>query len=489
MLSAWGGRIGPYRPSKAPLRFSLFLLGCIFVFCVYRARIQGITVDEAYVFNLFVDKPWQEFARNYDACNHVLHTALTKYFRARFGASAVVLRLVSLIGAVVYFSACYQISKLVFGNTWKQTLSVAFLTLNPMVLDFMVAARGYGLALGLFMWALYCACVYWTRGFNTPDLTRAGVLAGLAIGANLTFLTPAAALGAVLLVLAIPRRQLWVVIERYGVPSVAIGFVITILPLLRATGEHYYYGASTLADSLNSVLLGSLYKEPHRWPAPALSFLEVFAGGLPVFLLTAVFAIAAIAGLMVFLRRKVAFELAPFSIFSGTFVVSLLAVIAMHVFGKVPYPLGRTGLFWIPLLSLTILTGARLPRRRWLFAVPLVLTSVYLVHTEPRYFTEWRFDASTEKLMRRVAEEVYSNKPEGYQTTLVVNSMMNETAKYFRARRQWYWIEKVSSLENAPPNSEYYLLTAGDQKLAHSLGLQTIAHDPLSGSFVARRPQ
>ena len=40
------------------------------------------------------------------------------------------------------------------GAGWKFVSGVAALARNPLILDFMVAARGYGIALGLWMWAL-----------------------------------------------------------------------------------------------------------------------------------------------------------------------------------------------------------------------------------------------------------------------------------------------------------------------------------------------
>ena len=66
-------------------------------------------------------------------------------------------------------------------------LAVALLTLNPLVLDFLVAARGYGIALALFTYALVLL-VRW--GQNEKDrrpasLVKAGIALGLSVAANL----------------------------------------------------------------------------------------------------------------------------------------------------------------------------------------------------------------------------------------------------------------------------------------------------------------
>jgi hypothetical protein len=77
---------------------------------------------------------------------------------------------------------------------------VLVLTLNPLVLDFLVAARGYGLALALFLTALCDLLVCLSEGNGTATvpsrkvvLYRAGVGLALSAAANLTFLIPAIA--------------------------------------------------------------------------------------------------------------------------------------------------------------------------------------------------------------------------------------------------------------------------------------------------------
>ena len=44
---------------------------------VYRAATQSITVDEAFVYLEFLDRPWQALFEKYDAAHHVLHTCLS----------------------------------------------------------------------------------------------------------------------------------------------------------------------------------------------------------------------------------------------------------------------------------------------------------------------------------------------------------------------------------------------------------------------------
>ena len=57
-------------------------------------------------------------------------------------------------------------------------VAFAAIALHPLTLDFSVAARGYGLAMALLVWALFAGM---TKRYKT-----AGVLLGLAVSANFT---------------------------------------------------------------------------------------------------------------------------------------------------------------------------------------------------------------------------------------------------------------------------------------------------------------
>src|SRR4051794_25452928 len=234
--------------SDVPRRLSIVLLTVVLALCVYRARTQSFTVDESWVFNSFVNQDLAVMGHTYDAVNHVLHTLLMKLSRQFLGTGELALRLPSIAGACLYAVAVYKLTRLVLGG-WTQLLAVALLTLHPLVLDFMVAARGYGLAVALFTLALYCAIVYQVRGFPLKWLSFAGILAGLSISANLVMLVPAVGLGLMLLALAARNGlgSLWTVIDRYGGPAVVTAFLILIVPLLPARPSDFYVGADSMA--------------------------------------------------------------------------------------------------------------------------------------------------------------------------------------------------------------------------------------------------
>jgi hypothetical protein len=483
--------------SAVPRRLSLGLLLVVFILCVVRAERQSFTVDEAWVFHSFVNRELSAMAHSYDACNHVLHTVLMKVARASLGTGELALRLPSLLGCLLYFAAVYRLTKLLLGG-WTQLLAVALLILHPLVLDFMVAARGYGLALALFFWALYFAIRYLSWGFDIKHLRWAGLLAGLSIAANLTMLVPAAALGLMLLVLA-GRDGLkgWgTVVDGYGGPAVVTAFLIVVIPLLPATGDNFYYGATTLRDSVDS-LVTAIVKVQERWPGPQRgAWAPWISLALAPALLMAL-AWGAIRTCVLYLRAaKIRWRLAPFALSAGTLILSAVAVVAMHAAAGVKYPLGRTGLYFLPLFFLSLMLGTRLLEGRgWRWVrrpaalIALAVVVICLVQTDNRFFAEWRFDASTARLMRSLDND-YQTHSEHRRTPVRVGThvLLQNAALYYRIRRRMNWSAEPSSekLDSIP--YDYYLLTGDGLPLIGKLHLRIIDSDRLSGSVLARRP-
>ena len=102
-----------------------------------------------------------------------------------------------MVGAVLYFYAIFQICALLLGEGALFLLGVAFLSLNPFLLDYLCLARGYSLGLAFFMYALYQLTLYLsaTRGAQNPNrlLNKAGIAFGLSIGCNVIMIFPTGA--------------------------------------------------------------------------------------------------------------------------------------------------------------------------------------------------------------------------------------------------------------------------------------------------------
>ena len=150
--------------TRLPARLlSWAILLFAFGLAVYRADVQTITHDESLTYEWFLEQGVGHLL-NYNPANHVLQTLLAKPIVKIFGVSEFNLRVPSLIGAAVYLVTTFFLCRRLFGDGIGLLLSVAMLSLNPLVMDFMVAARGYGLGLAGLSVAMYTLARLVERG-------------------------------------------------------------------------------------------------------------------------------------------------------------------------------------------------------------------------------------------------------------------------------------------------------------------------------------
>ena len=486
----WIGGVRSVRPRYA----ATVLICAILAIAIYRAKTQSFTVDEAYTFNLFVDRELAQFARFYDACNHVLHTLLTKLIRYSLGSSELVLRIVSLVGALLYLIAARRLCRLATGSGWTHVIGLAALGLNPLILDFMVAARGYGLAVAFFLWAIYYAVRWLNEGKESTLLRRAGVAAGLAIAANLTLLIPSIALGMILLVIAM-RGRFWTVVDNYGGPAVIIAFLFLVLPLARSTPEHFYLGVNSLGESIDSLWDGSFRYHEWQSPLPACDACLIYGRQLA---LPVGFALLTIGATVVLVHR---FRSAQPDFTSDLLIlsalplaVSIAMVTVLHRFFSVPLPVQRSGLYLIPLatLSLVAASGLMMRSRRFLQAgyattgLLAVFVVLFVWQFNVRYFSIWRFDASTNRLTRVIRDDRRGREAELF--TVASSKFYAESLKYYRKRlRMRQMSEEVITENLGNADAEYFVLTPADRDLIGKLNLRVLIEDDFSGGIVARR--
>lgn len=474
-----------------PRRVSAALLCALFLVVLYRAKTQSYTIDEARTYELYVNQPLSAMAISYDACNHVLHTLITKFFRSWLGYSELVLRIASLLGCALYFTATYRICSLLFETQWIHPLAAAVLTLNPLVLDFMVASRGYGLALGLFWWALYYAIRMVLGAVEGRLLWRTGVLCGLAVSANLTFVVPVTALGGMLGLVAM-RRGGWRSFDQFIGPLAVIAFVLNVLPLARAQRDNFYVGSQTWRSAVETFFNQSLLSSPDRaliqivggavrdWTRDygvALAFAVLVAGG-------------AIAFAHILISRR-GVNVSGLGIVATLLGASVLALTLMKSFAGVLYPHARTGLYLLPLFTLSLVSAIHLFSSRSVFryagyAFLMAFAAAYISQLETRYFIEWKFDASTKELTKRVAAD-YAVHPLKSPVRVGATWTLQPSLDFYRKRQHLHWMEQINRQELETEPFDYYVLVGDDTQLVRKLGLRVLYTDRLSGAVVARR--
>ena len=155
----------------------------VYTIIVFRAATQSITLDEADSFNNFAN----EHAFYPSSGNHVLNSLLARHIIPIFGLSQFTVRLPALLGAAVYLFAAGSIVQRIARN--RQLLGFAILTLNPFFLDYLIAARGYALALGFLAAAIALSLKILEEEEKTNLRAAAAisVCAAFAIAANFSF--------------------------------------------------------------------------------------------------------------------------------------------------------------------------------------------------------------------------------------------------------------------------------------------------------------
>lgn len=472
-----------------PARITAILLLVVLGLCIYRARVQSFTADEAHVYGMFVSKDLAEMARVYDACNHVLHTLLMKLFRTWFGTGELALRIPSLIGAALLLRALYILTLRYFSGWWQPLVALAVVS-YPMLLDHMVAARGYGLALALLLWSLLYAADWATQGYRDRDLLRAGILAGLAIAANLVYLMPSAALGMVLLLIGSKIRRPWTVIERFGLPAVVLAFLFLVLPLLKVQPDSFYWGSDSWKEASGSLVEGVLKANrafTFGWITGNQDRIATFGMGL-FWLLVGTF-----------LWRVRGYWREPHPHFgnvmplllTGTLVFAVGWQWLLHISVGTRLPFGRTGLHLVPLLTLSLAAIARTASHRSLrsaaVAVLLVACVLFISQMEARFFQEWRYDASTLDLLRRLDAD---RKARGLEEARIAASRyLGPTITYYRERRRMAFLPRTPQIDNIEKSgADYFLLVEQDAALIPKLGLVKLYESGTTRTVLARRP-
>jgi len=379
----------------------LFLAG----FCTYRAVTQSITYDEACTYIQFVRGSWWNAVTRYTANNHVLFTLLAKLSTDMLGVTELTLRLPTLLGAGLYATSAFVLCRRLAEDRIVAGLASAAMTLNPFVLDFLVAARGYGLALGFLLVSL----VMLARALEGLDVRRkpwwlagASACLGLSVSANLAFLLPAAAVvcatAAIALLRADRRIIAWLVI-----PGAVIAGATLTLPLSHARPEHFFYGATTLGEGVTSLVAASLHYHETRLPGmtSTTSDLVVAVVGYVAVTVVALWLGLSLTRDWRALRHAGSRDLAPaltVLLTAATLCAPLLAVAAHFVCG-LAYPQERTALYLIPLCTLALVGSRRSARRTPITRAALAtIVALYAAQLDWTHFRTWRFDTSSRQL-------------------------------------------------------------------------------------------
>ncbi len=385
---------------------------------VHRAVVQSITVDEATTYLYWV-APSSPAHWIPNSNNHVLNSMLMRLFVFLFGLSDLTVRMPALLGAAVYIFAVYSLCTLLargLALTWALLVCFVF---NPFLMDYLVAARGYGLALGFLSLAIYLVARMLVRpqlNLERPEereiLSHAAaisVCAAFSFAANFTF-----AYANAFLVLAFfawacreQRKRGSITCVRLAlacaVPGLVVALILTGSVLLEFPRDHLFWGAHSLSES---------WRELRRLPFSEFDEIDAFFV-TPMFadVLRAVrphlpewgasVLILYVVLLLIAWRMRDGYAKSRLLLASSLTAVLILTVVAHWLqfkLLKIPLPFERTSLFFVPLLTALVgavfsVSASNLPERlvRGIGVALLCVTGIYFLATlRDSHFNEWR---------------------------------------------------------------------------------------------------
>ncbi len=494
-----------FRPKTGNVLAILLLIG-LSVTNLYRAETQSITCDEAYSYELWGSQPLARMFEAYDASNHVLETLLSKVSVAAFGLSEFTLRLPTVLAGFFYFIAVYRLSSLVFGQGALFLLSVCVLSLNPLLLDLLSAARGYGLALAFCAWALFFMVKVPRK--SPVRMLGLALLLALSVASNVTFLFVDAGLAALfvgdLLADAANRKEMGKAALGAAAYFIVPGIIFTLLiiggPLRNAQKADFYYGMPTLAKGADTLVHASLI---HRLTLRGLKYyhgrLWLTAEFINAWIVPAVLWLSGFVWLaIVFLGvRKKALLKQPegrllfFSV--GALLLAIAASCLAHKTTGLPYPASRTGLPWIVFFLLVSLALANKFKEapvalriiRWPLLVFLTACALWFTwELNANQYAEWSYDAGTKRIVKLLQEQHQSEPDKNWQVG--VSWSLLPSMNFYKSLYHLNWFQPMD-LRNGAAQWTRFVLIDRDAPLVQTLGLHTSYTDPVSSQILATR--
>jgi hypothetical protein len=378
------------------------VLGCAACFAmlwvVARACVQSITIDEADTYLAFVAPPFPTHWTG-SANNQLLNSLLMRLFTSVFGLGHLTARAPALLGAALYIGAAFALSRSIVPEITLQLPLLICLVYNPFIMDHLVAARGYSLALGFLLTGIALAILQPFRWNRSCALVSA--CAALSFTANFSF----AFVDGFLLLWLILQRPRPKAAATCILPGLLIALFLSSSVLVAWPKGQFVYGATSLRETGMGILNASLYElNPYLVNPPLRHFLHQIRIGI--------FPLLGVACLLRagFLRRD-----RPQAVLAASLAGIAAATLAAHWLlfrtAHILLPKDRTAIYFVPLLTLVgggliaLPAPSRLGRltfRLALFAFWLT-AGYFLLCLRLNYFREWKYDADVKEVYSVVA--------------------------------------------------------------------------------------
>jgi hypothetical protein len=472
-----------------------------------RAYQTSFLHDEAFTYLYSVRAPLQDVlsfsGSSASANNHLLNTLLMKISSYHFGDGELALRLPNVLAHALYLGASALLARRLT-NGWSAIPAFLLLNTNPFMLDFFSLARGYGLALGFAMLALYFGLRCSEGSHLSPRfLLLSAVCGGLAVFANFSFLNfylgLAAWLGSVGLFASIRAVRAGASLPRALIANLlplallTLGLAAVIAsPLLKLSQTNQIMMGGKRGfweDTVQSLILTSLYNAPYR----------VIADGVLNVLIVAVLLLNLAVVLWLLSRRQVR-DYAAGGMALVVALISAVSVVLQHLLVGVNYPTDRAALSFVPLFGLLVIGPLWWLRQTVWRPLGLAVASLLVVlalasslHalsvTKPGQVLFWRSDWDIKQMMQDLVAD--HDKPGLRNRTVTPGGhwYFEPGVNFYRVTWRLEWLQ-VYRRELPYARGDYYFLRGipEDQRFLAEQSLVLIQQYEATKAMLARPP-
>ena len=156
---------------------------------------------------------------------------------------------------------------------------------------------------------------------------------------------------------------------------------------------------------------------------------------------------------------------------AGTIVLSFLGLETAHRWIGIPFPLARSGLYIVPVLTLSVLSLVQ--RMHWKPAewLPLVLAFAYIFQFNPNRYGEWPEYSGARDVIKAIRRDA-----PGRPVRIAASAGLDHVLNYYRVRYALgAWAPVSDALRSG--SVEYYALTPADTTLVAERNLHVIWRD------------
>ncbi len=469
----------------------LVLCSCaLFAYSSLRAYRLSFTHDESLSYRIVLGELFWKEAANH----HPLNTNFMGWMSHWLGSREWQLRLPNVIAHILY---------LVFGllvlAQLKQTTSVllgfALLNFNPFLLDFFGLARGYGLALGLSMTALFLLWQAWVQENlvgKTALLLLSLACASLADLANFTWLNFHLPLVAGSLIVLFVGTRFPTKVNRATLLCAAVitgtnaWFIRNLARRIWALGEHgqlYARGKNGfVSDTLGSLIDSYFYMQPYPSALKPAIILVSIVGFLLV---------AAVVGYRTWSDHHLSFP----AVLLVILALAVAAPIVEHLFLGIEYPVERIALYYVPIAALltvfaideAIVTSGSTFRLAGGVCCAMLITVMlfHLYRTVNLHHTmTWFYDANTKAAALEV-ERLFGGSSKERKINLGNDWIFEPSLNYYRVTRHYDWLNPVTRNRLKEDDNDVIYTYAGDLE-NHAKTYTVIQTYPETGTVLVK---